>query len=112
MRLKLNGHACILFAENRCRHHGIKPETCRAGPFTFDVHDGNILLFLKKEAVCPLVCMLKENPEAYRQQYTAAVQSIRSFIAHMPDDQLAAVCRVEEPETEYVATIPRDGGGP
>lgn len=71
-----------------------------------------IALFLKKEEVCPLVRMLKENPEAYRQQYADAVRSIRAFVAEMPDDELAAVCRVEEPDTEYVAMIPRIGGSP
>jgi len=111
-RLKRNGRACILFAENRCRFHGVKPETCRAGPFTFDVHDGTIALFLKKEEVCPLVRMLKDDPEAYRQQYVEAVRSIRAFVVQIPDDELAAVCRVEEPDTEYVATIPRTGGSP
>ena len=111
-RLKREGHACILFVKNRCRFHDVKPETCRAGPFTFDVNDGSIVLFLKKEEVCPLVRMLKDDPEAYRQQYADAVRSIRAFVAQMPDDELAAVCRVEEPATEYVETIPRNGGSP
>ena len=110
MRLKLNGHACILFAENRCRHHGIKPETCRAGPFTFDLNGGTIELYLKTEQACPLVRLLKENPGAWRQQYETAVQNIRNLVANLPEEELTAVCRIDEPETEYVTSIPLSGG--
>lgn len=106
-RLKLHGHACILFTGNRCRYHGIKPETCRAGPFTFDMEEGAIALYLKTENACPLVRMLKDDADAFRQQYETAVQNIRNIVANLPEDELAAVCRVDEPETEYFATIPR-----
>lgn len=106
-RLKLKGRAGILFAENRCRYHGVKPATCRAGPFTFDIRDGTIELFLKTEETCPLVRLLKDDPDAYRRQYETAVANIRNLVANLPDDELAAVCRVGEPGTEYVGTIPR-----
>jgi len=111
-RSRLNGHACILFTGKRCRHHGIKLETCRAGPFTFDVNNGTIDLFLKTEKTCPPVRLLNGNPEAYRQQYMTAVQNIRNFVARMPKDEPAAVCRIDEPATEYIATIMGTGDDP
>jgi Fe-S-cluster containining protein len=109
-RLRLQaGGACILFVDGRCSNHGIKPETCRAGPFTFDVSGGTIGIYLKKESICPVVRLLKEEPEAYAQQFSAAVKNITHLVNSLPDRELAAICRIEEPETELVATIPRDG---
>jgi uncharacterized protein len=91
----------------KCGIHGIKPETCRAGPFTFDVTGDVIGIFLKYEAICPMVRLLREVPEAYEQQYALAVKSITHLVANLTDDELAAICRIEEPDTEKIAEIPR-----
>ncbi len=106
-RLKLNGRACILFRDGKCSCHAIKPETCRAGPFTFDVRGDSIGIYLKTERICPLVRILKEDPDAYRQQYAHAATNIRYLVQALSEDELAAICRVDEPDTELVATIPR-----
>ncbi len=38
---------CVMLKDGRCQIHGIKPETCVSGPFTFDLR-GNVLeIFLK-----------------------------------------------------------------
>jgi uncharacterized protein len=97
---------CMLW-EGKCRIHGIKPETCRAGPFTFDVRGDVIEIFLKYETICPMVRLLREVPEAYDQQYALAVKSITHLVSHLTDDELAAICRIEEPDTEKIAEIPR-----
>ena len=60
---------CIFCNGNRCSIHAIKPETCRAGPFTFDVKGDVIEIFLKYETICPVVRLLKEVPEAYEHQF-------------------------------------------
>jgi Fe-S-cluster containining protein len=99
---------CIFCMQNRCSIHGIKPATCRAGPFTFDVKGDVIEIFLKYETICPVVSLLKEVPEAYEQQFTVATRSIRHLVANLTDDELGAVCKIEEPETEKVAEIPRE----
>ena len=98
---------CILWNGGKCAIHAIKPETCRAGPFTFDVKGDIIEIFLKFETICPLVRVLKEVPDAYNQQYALAVKSITNLVSHLTDEELSAVCRIEEPETEKVAEIPR-----
>lgn len=109
-RLRLQaGGACILFVDGRCSNHGIKPETCRAGPFTFDVREDAIEIFLKKESICPIVRLLKDEPDAYAQQYEAAVKNITHLVNNLSDRELAAICRVEEPETELVGKLPRNG---
>jgi uncharacterized protein len=99
--------SCVCWKEGKCSIHGIKPETCRAGPFTFDVKGDTIEIFLKFESICPIVRLLKKVPAAYDQQYSLAVKSITHLVAHLDEDELAIICRIDEPETEKVAEIPR-----
>lgn len=108
LKLK-NNNDCVLFSDGKCNIHSIKPETCRAGPFTFDVKEDKIEIFLKYESICPIVRILKEVPDAYNQQYLNAIENISKLVACLPEDELEAVCRIEEPLTEKVAEIPRNG---
>lgn len=99
---------CIFFNGYRCSIHSIKPETCRAGPFTFDVKGDVIEIFLKYETICPVVRLLEEVPDAYEHQFALAKKSITRLVANLTDEELSAICRIEEPETEKVAEIPRE----
>ena len=110
LKTKENGE-CILSANGKCTIHEIKPETCRAGPFTFDLNGDVIEIYLKHERICPMVRLLKETPEAYRQQYDRAVSSITRLVRNLNQDELDAICRIEEPETEKVAEVPRWSSG-
>jgi hypothetical protein len=98
---------CIFCNGNRCSIHTIKPETCRAGPFTFDVRDQVIEIFLKNETICPVVRLLKEVPEAYQYQFGRATTSITRLVANLTDEELAAISTVDEPETVKVAELRR-----
>jgi Fe-S-cluster containining protein len=104
LRVREDGF-CIMLNHTRCLINAHKPETCRAGPFTFDIRDGKLEIYLKKETICPLVGHLKYYPEAYRHQYEHAVQHIVHLIKKLPPQELAEVLKVEEPETEKVAEI-------
>jgi len=108
LRLKVqdDGH-CIMMKDGRCSIHRIKPETCRAGPFTFDVTGDRINVYLKHERICPVVGLLKTVPEAYRTQYDLAAQHIAQLVTHLPPDELREICRIDEPETDKVDEIPR-----
>jgi len=106
IRTRADG-TCSLWNGGKCGIHTIKPETCRAGPFTFDVKGDVIGIFLKFETICPLVRLLRDVPEAYDQQYALAVQSISHLVSDLTEEEIAAICRIEEPETEKVAEIPR-----
>jgi Fe-S-cluster containining protein len=99
---------CVFCNGNRCSIHGIKPETCRAGPFTFDVKGEVIGIFLKYETICPVAGLLREVPEAYEHQFALAKKSIARLVADLTDEELSAICSTEEPETEKVAEIPRE----
>lgn len=98
---------CILSKDGKCIIHAIKPETCRAGPFTFGVKDDVIEIYLKYSRICPLVNLLKEIPEAYQIQYEIAVKNITHLVSNLTDDEIDAICRVDEPETEKVSEVPR-----
>jgi uncharacterized protein len=98
---------CTCLNGGKCGIHGIKPETCRAGPFTFDVKGDTIEIFLKFEKICPVVRLYKNTPDAYSQQYALAVKSISHLVSNLTDAELAVICRIEEPQTEKVAEIPR-----
>ena len=100
---------CTMFREGRCAIHCIKPETCVAGPFTFDIRAGMLEIFLKHEAICPLAGMFRRNPEAYRVHHDRAVHEIARLVRELPAPELEAVLRVEEPETDKVEEIPLQG---
>lgn len=99
---------CIFCNGSRCSIHNIKPETCRAGPFTFDVKGDVIEIFLKYETICPVVRLLEDVPEAYEHQFALAKRSITHLVANLTDEELSAICRIEEPETVKVAETPRE----
>jgi Fe-S-cluster containining protein len=110
LKVKENG-VCILSEQGKCRIHTGKPETCRAGPFTFDVKGDVIGIFLKYERICPLVKLLKEIPEAYQQHYNLAVKSITNLVSNLTLDEIDAICCIDEPDTEKVSEIPRKKSG-
>lgn len=107
LRTKKNGE-CIMSDKGKCMIHALKPETCRAGPFTFDITGDLIIIYLKHESICPLVNLLKEIPEAYRQQFKLAVLNIRHLVRNLTDDEISVICQVDEPDTEKVAEVQRE----
>ncbi|MDD1716538.1 MAG: YkgJ family cysteine cluster protein [Methanolinea sp.] len=100
------GGMCVMFSGGRCRIHSAKPETCVAGPFTFEVTDHTLSLFLKRESSCPLVKHLNEDPEAYQAQYREAVRRLVRLIRSLPPGELEVISRIPEHETDLVAGIP------
>jgi uncharacterized protein len=103
---------CIFCHGSRCSIHSIKPETCRAGPFTFAVKGDVIEIFLKYETICPVVRLLKEVPGAYEYQFARAKKSIARLVSDLTEGELDAISKIEEPDTEKVAEIPREYNRP
>ncbi len=104
LKLKPDGY-CVLFRNGRCSIHSIKPETCVAGPFTFDMKGSILEIYLKKETICPMVRLLKENKEISDGLFDAAVEKINDLVMKLPKEELAEILKIEEPETELVAEI-------
>ena len=106
-RLKVKEDSmCVMFGKNGlCSIQPFKPETCVAGPFTFDVKEGVIEIYLKHDSICPLVTVMKQDRKAYDEQYKMAVDRIVRVVAFLPEEELRTVCQVEEPDTEKVEDL-------
>jgi len=97
---------CSMLSEGKCAIHAFNTETCIAGPFTFDVTDRSLRIFLKQEKICPLVAVLKANRGMYEHQFRRTVKSIAHLVARLPDDELAIISAIPEPNTDQVAELP------
>jgi len=97
---------CVMFHAGHCRIQAIKPETCRAGPFTFDIVNGVLEIWLKHEHICPLAGLLREDPEAFGRLCAVARDELLRLVRSLTPGDLAAICRIPEPETDKVAEIP------
>ncbi|MDI9646498.1 MAG: YkgJ family cysteine cluster protein [Archaeoglobales archaeon] len=96
---------CIFFDNGKCSIHTIKPETCVAGPFTFDLKGDMLEIYLKLEKICPLVAYLKKDKKAYREQFRVAVENIVQLIMDLDERSLREILKIEEPDTVKVAEI-------
>jgi Fe-S-cluster containining protein len=105
LRLKQDGF-CVLFQDGKCSIHSFKPETCVAGPFTFDIKDNVLQIFLKRENICPMVRFLKADRKAYDGLFETSVEKIIHLIKNTPASEMAEILKIEEPDTDLVAEIP------
>jgi hypothetical protein len=55
--------------------------------------------------------VLKEIPEAYKQQYLRAIENISNLVSHLKENELEAIHQIDEPLTEKGAEIPRRKNG-
>jgi Fe-S-cluster containining protein len=94
---------CVLFNKQtgKCFVHEVKPETCRAGPVTFDINfkTRKIEWFLKKPQICPLAGVLFEAPAVFKSHFEAAKTEIMQLVQHLSADELKAILKIEEPCT-------------
>ncbi len=104
LRLKQDGF-CVLFQNGKCSIHSIKPETCVAGPFTFDIKDNVLQIFLKRESICPMVRFLNANRKAYDGLFETSVENIMHLVNSIPAAEMAEILKIEEQETDLVAEI-------
>jgi len=111
IRTRENG-MCVMCSGGKCRIHSFKPETCRAGPFTFDVEGETVRIFLKHDSLCPLVAFLKADPAMYAVQFRVAVNNILSLARSLEPDELAVISAIPEPDCDLVAEIPLFPGNP
>ncbi len=104
LRLRKDGF-CVLFKDGKCSIHSVKPETCVAGPFTFDIEGNMLQIFIKRESICPMVRFLKANRKAYDGLFEASVEKIMDLVNSVPPSEMAEILKIEEPETDLVAEI-------
>jgi hypothetical protein len=94
---------CVFFEINtlKCRIHPVKPESCVAGPITFDINmkTGKIEWFLKMEKICRLADALFKNEEALRDHLISAKRELLQLVQDLDAKPLKAILKIDELDT-------------
>ena len=94
---------CLFYSKNtgKCQVHPVKPETCRAGPVTFDINlrSHKVEWFLKKTEVCALAKRLCENEALLKEHFTVARAELLQLIRELDSEALRAILLIGEPQT-------------
>lgn len=94
---------CIFYDKKtrRCKIHPVKPETCVAGPITFDINVATqkIEWYLKMETICPLAGKLYKNKEQFQEHLKSAKREILQLVQELDSTALRTILKIEEPET-------------
>jgi len=85
----------------RCIVHQVKPETCRAGPITFDINfkTKQVQYFLKKSEICAYAGELYKNKTAFKEHYEVAKKEILRLIGELSAAELRELMKIDEPQT-------------
>jgi len=97
-----DGHCIFLDKTTRkCRIHPVKPETCVAGPITFNINleAREIGWFLKTEKICPLASALYRDKEAWEKHMKSAKREILKLVRGLDAEAIHAILTIEEPDT-------------
>jgi len=94
---------CIFYDKEtrKCKVHSVKPETCVAGPITFDISTKTqkIEWHLKMEKICPLAGRLYKDEETFQKHLKSAKKEIMRLVRELDSEALKAILRIEEPDT-------------
>ena len=94
---------CLFYSKDtgKCSVHLVKPETCRAGPVTFDINlrSRKVEWFLKKTEVCALAKRLCENETLLKEHFAVARAELLQLIRELDAKALRAILLIEEPQT-------------
>ncbi|MBN1244606.1 YkgJ family cysteine cluster protein [Candidatus Bathyarchaeota archaeon] len=94
---------CIFYNKEtkKCLVHPVKPETCRAGPVTFDINrrTQKVEWYLKTAELCALAHVLHENKPAFNAHFEIAKKDLLTLIQKLDSKALQAILKIEEPQT-------------
>lgn len=94
---------CIFYDKNsrKCTIHPVKPETCVAGPVTFDVNKKTrkIEWYLKMEKICPLAGAMFKNKRVLEKHLESAKKEIFRLVHELSPKALKIILKRDEPET-------------
>jgi hypothetical protein len=101
---------CVFYNKEtkKCRIHEVKPETCRAGPVTFDINrrTKKIEWFLKTRELCLFAGKLFDAPEKLKEHLEAAKPEIMKLICELEAQDLRAILERDEPQTFKIGEDP------
>jgi len=85
----------------KCAVHPVKPETCMAGPVTFDINFSTkkIEWFLKKSEVCGLAARLFSDEAVFKRHFDIAKKQLVQLICELDPEDIWNIVKVDEPET-------------
>ncbi len=85
----------------KCMVHEVKPETCVAGPVTFDINlrTGKIEWFLKFESLCQLAGALSRDNDSLQKHVRSAKRELLKLVDGLASTELKAILKKDEPET-------------
>lgn len=94
---------CIFYDKNtrKCIVHPVKPETCVAGPITFDINakTGKIEWYLKMEKICPLAGIMHRDKALLEKHFENARKEILQLVRLLSPEALRVILKREEPDT-------------
>ncbi|MBX5326731.1 MAG: YkgJ family cysteine cluster protein [Candidatus Bathyarchaeia archaeon] len=103
---------CVFYDKKtkKCLIHPVKPETCVAGPITFDINPKTrkIEWFLKKDTICSLAGNLHKNSRMLERHLELAKREIQRLVKELDAEALKAILKIEEPETFAIDEDPID----
>ena len=101
-RLTADGY-CVFHDRKtkKCLIHRVKPETCVAGPITFDINGekGKIEWFVKKESICQLAGNVHRDKQLLQKHLASAKKEVLRLVAQLSGEELKAILSKDEPET-------------
>jgi Fe-S-cluster containining protein len=94
---------CVFFngETSRCLIHPVKPETCVAGPITFDINKqtGKVEWFIKMERICQLAGIVFNDKQLLQKHLESAKIEITGLLDGLGPEELEAILMKDEPET-------------
>ncbi len=94
---------CLLFNKQtgKCMVHPVKPETCVAGPVTFNINfcTKKVEWFLKTKELCAYAGVLYNNKVDFQEHLEVAKKQIMTLIGQLSADELRALMKIDEPQT-------------
>jgi hypothetical protein len=94
---------CVFYdvATAKCLVHPVKPETCVAGPITFDVNKqlGKVEWYIKKEKICQLAGIVFKDKRLLNERLEIAKRELLALIEELRPQELEAILKKEEPDT-------------
>ncbi|MCW4028036.1 MAG: YkgJ family cysteine cluster protein [Candidatus Bathyarchaeota archaeon] len=85
----------------RCMIHPVKPETCVAGPITFDINFATkkVQFFLKKSNICAYAGDLYKDQTTLQTHFEVAKKQILVLVKELSANELRELNKIDEPET-------------
>jgi Fe-S-cluster containining protein len=85
----------------KCKIHAVKPETCVAGPITFDTNkkSGKVEWFIKKDGICPLAGAVYADKKVLQKHLGSARRELKRLVEGLSPLELEAILKKDEPET-------------